>query len=134
MQQQYASFGRRFVAVFLDFLIVGIPTGILNYVLTLVLQTDSTTQLAYVLNIAAGFGYYVLYQSKAGQTLGKKVLGVKVVNAEGHTPSMITFFLREFIGKLVSGLILGIGYLWPLWDKNKQALHDKIASTFVVRV
>ncbi|HCB22768.1 TPA: RDD family protein, partial [Candidatus Daviesbacteria bacterium] len=45
-----------------------------------------------------------------------------------------TFALREILGKLASGLILGIGYLMVAWDSKKQGLHDKIASTYVVRV
>jgi uncharacterized RDD family membrane protein YckC len=36
--------------------------------------------------------------------------------------------------KLVSGVALGLGYLWMLWDPNKQTWHDKVAKTYVVKV
>ena len=77
--------------------------------------------------------YWVVLQHKMGQTLGKKALGIKVVDIEGKTPTYMTFFLREVVGKLISGIILGIGYLMVIWDPNKQGLHDKIASTYVVK-
>lgn len=92
------------------------------------------TTVGTIVNIILGLGYVVVYQAKAGQTLGKKVLGVKVVDVAGKTPSMLTFFLREVLGKTVSSLILLIGYLMILWDSKKQGLHDKIAGTYVVRV
>lgn len=41
--------------------------------------------------------------------------------------------LREVIGKFVSGLVLGIGFFWAIWDKDNQTWHDKIAGTVVVR-
>ncbi|KKQ59381.1 MAG: RDD domain protein, partial [Candidatus Daviesbacteria bacterium GW2011_GWA2_38_17] len=84
--------------------------------------------------LVLAIGYYVWFQSRTGQTLGKKVMKIKVVNATGATPSLGTFALREILGKLASGLILGIGYLMVAWDSKKQGLHDKIASTYVVRV
>lgn len=40
--------------------------------------------------------------------------------------------LRETIGKGVSGILI-IGFFWAIWDKDNQALHDKIAGTVVVR-
>ena len=40
--------------------------------------------------------------------------------------------LRETVGKLVSALILLLGFLWILWDKDRQGWHDKIAGTLVV--
>jgi len=40
--------------------------------------------------------------------------------------------LREWIGRWLSGLLFGLGYLWILLDKDRQAWHDKLASTYVV--
>lgn len=69
-----------------------------------------------------------------GQTVGKKLMGIRVVDIQGTRPSMGKFFLREIIGKmLVNQLTLDIGYLWVLWDSKRQGLHDKIASTYVVK-
>lgn len=136
MNVTYAGAGRRLVAVLLDSLIIGVMTYLIGVVAGL-LSGDILGIGIAVTNIASfviSIGYFVVYQSQAGQTLGKKVMGVKVVNAEGKTPSMVTFFLREIIGKMVSAIILMIGYLMILWDGRKQGLHDKIAGTFVVKV
>jgi len=125
--------GRRFIAALIDGIIITVFSFLVGIVLGLA-GANAQGALSYAVGLLLGIGYYVFYQSSAGQTLGKKVLGIKVVDAQGNKPTAITFFLREIIGKAVSGIILGIGYLMVLWDGKKQALHDKIASTYVVRV
>lgn len=129
----YAGAGRRLVATFLDGIIVGVVSFLFGIVLGLA-GMGAQTALNTVVGFAISIGYWVVYQQQTTQTLGKKVMGLKVVDAQGKTPSMITFFLREFIGKMVSAIILMIGYLMILWDGRKQGLHDKIAGTFVVKV
>lgn len=126
---KYASFGSRFLAILLDSLIVIAA----SFVLTQVFSAVKLAAVAPLFQLVLSFGYSVWYQQKYGQTIGKKVLKIKVVDSSGKTPSLMTFFLREVIGKFVSSLILGIGYLWMLWDGKKQTLHDKIASTYVVQ-
>lgn len=132
---QYASFGTRFLAVLIDGLILGAINFALGMVFGAALGQDSTANglILNVVSIGISVGYVVFYQAAKGQTVGKKVMGIKVVDAQGKTPSAMTFFLREIVGKFISGLTLGIGYLMMLWDVRKQALHDKIASTFVVK-
>lgn len=88
----------------------------------------------YALSLVMSILYYVGLQGYMGQTLGKKVMGIRVVDEKGQKPSYFTFFLREIIGKFVSAIILLIGYFMILWDSKKQGLHDKIASTYVVKV
>ena len=43
-------------------------------------------------------------------------------------------FVREVVGKFLSGLVLCLGYLWMLWDAERQCWHDKLVGTRVVRV
>lgn len=64
-------------------------------------------------------------------SLGKKLFRLTVVDADGRR---LTFFkaLGRNLGKTVSGLVIGIGYLSILWDANKQAWHDKWAKAFVL--
>lgn len=69
-----------------------------------------------------------------GLTPGKKLLGLRVVHRQsGAAPGFGTMFLREIVGRFVSGLIFGLGYLWALFDKNGQAWHDKLAGTVVLK-
>ena len=126
----YAGFWIRFVAALLDSVII-VALSIIVATVFAVIKLAVVGSLA---QLVLTIGYYVWFQSRTGQTLGKKVMKIKVVNATGATPSLGTFALREILGKLASGLILGIGYLMVAWDSKKQGLHDKIASTYVVRV
>jgi uncharacterized RDD family membrane protein YckC len=43
-------------------------------------------------------------------------------------------FFREYVGKFLSSLFFYLGFFWMLWDSQKQAWHDKIAGTVVVKV
>lgn len=128
----YGSPGSRFVAFLIDAVIL----WAINFVVVLVLSgiIKQSQAIAYVFELIISIGYWVVYQSKATQTVGKRLMHLKVVDASGKTPSMMTFFLREIIGKFISAIILLIGYLMILWDGKRQGLHDKIASTFVVKV
>ncbi len=76
--------------------------------------------------------YYWLFTGLKGQTLGKMAVGIKVVNAAGSVPGLGCAALREVLGKIVSAIALWLGFLWVIWDKQKQGWHDKIASTYVV--
>jgi uncharacterized RDD family membrane protein YckC len=78
-------------------------------------------------------GYYLKMLSK-GTTPGKWLLCMQVTNKEdGGYPGLGRMFLREIVGKFVSGLFLGIGYFWAIFDNDGQAWHDKIAGTVVVK-
>ena len=88
---------------------------------------------AVVVGLVLGFGYSVLFTGLRGQTLGKMVFGIMVVDELGDLPGLRRAFVREVPGKLISFLVLGLGFLWIAWDERKQGWHDKIAKTYVVR-
>jgi uncharacterized RDD family membrane protein YckC len=67
-----------------------------------------------------------------GTTPGKSLLGLRVIKTDGSYTGFWTMFLREFIGKFISGFFFCLGYFWAIWDKDRQAWHDKIAGTVVV--
>lgn len=72
---------------------------------------------------------------KFGATLGKKWLKLRIVESTTYgSVGLRKAFLREWVGKLVSTLVFGLGYIWPLIDKGNQAWHDKIGGTFVAAV
>lgn len=125
------GFGPRFLAWLVDLVVLVIVAGIFGALVGLL-----GGNAGWVTNFGSliiSVGYFVFYQEYAGQTLGKKALGIKVVDLNGKKPTYMTFFLREIIGKFISGLVFGLGYLWILWDPKKQGWHDKIASTYVVK-
>jgi uncharacterized RDD family membrane protein YckC len=69
-----------------------------------------------------------------GQTWGRKIVGVKVVDAKtGNVLGIGRAIGRQLAQAIVSGNCV-LGYLWMLWDKEKQTWHDKIIGSIVVRV
>lgn len=73
-----------------------------------------------------------------GQTLGKQAMGLRVVRESGEPITLAQAFWREGVGRILL-IVLTFGFyplidcLWPLWDDDRQTLHDKIAETRVVR-
>jgi uncharacterized RDD family membrane protein YckC len=127
----YAGVGSRFIALLID----GIILGIIGSVIGLIVDGDpaSANGTTSLLSIVISAAYFIGMIGSTGMTLGGRVLGVKVVDANGQQPSYGTAAIR-WIGSYVSAIILLIGYLMAFWDSKKQTLHDKIASTYVVKV
>ncbi len=69
-----------------------------------------------------------------GRTPGKLLLDLRVVNARTGEPPGYGRALIRYIGYFISALPLGLGFLWIVFDRRRQGLHDKIAGTRVVRV
>jgi len=77
--------------------------------------------------------YYALLESSAWQaTLGKKALGLEVTDLDGNRISFGRATGR-FFAKIISSIILGIGYIMAGFTEKKQALHDILAGTLVIR-
>jgi uncharacterized RDD family membrane protein YckC len=91
----------------------------------------STTNLLGLVLRAAYFTYF--HATAAGQTVGNKVVGIRVVDADnGGALSYVRAFLR-YLMSIVSGIPLFLGYLWMLWDDRKQTWHDKVGNSLVVK-
>lgn len=94
--------------------------------------------IAIILVIAGPIFYTIYWTGKEpGQTLGKKALGIRVRHVEqnraiGYGSSAGRYFITVAFGIFYVPLLLD--YLWPLWDKQNQTFHDKVASSIVVRV
>jgi uncharacterized RDD family membrane protein YckC len=116
---------------------LGFWIRLLAWVIDIVLISVIQLLLArFGLNILALFVgpvYTVLLIGLKGQTLGKMALGIVVINELGEVPGLWKAVLREIVGKLISGIALGLGYAWIGWDQEKRGWHDHIASTWVVR-
>lgn len=109
--------------------------------LGLVDQTQKNASFRNVSDIAALFVmllpwvyFWLLTALNKGQTLGKMITGIRVVSAEGEAPGLGQTALRELVGKGLTELAFGLGFLWILWDKQRQGWHDKIAHTYVIKL
>ncbi len=79
------------------------------------------------------FLYFGFFWSKDGQSIGKRMMGIKVIRFNGHYLSFIAAGLRGTLGYWLSGLIFSLGYIWAALDPRCEAWHDKIFSTWVIR-
>jgi uncharacterized RDD family membrane protein YckC len=122
------AFLRRAAAYFIDYAIL-----ILFYVALSPLLAGIPAALRMTLLFALIWSYSALLEGCAMQaTIGKRLLGLKVTDLDGNR---ITFAraTARFAAKLLSGFILGIGYLMAAVTDKEQGLHDKIVSTLVVK-
>lgn len=141
-QARYAGFWWRFLAVLIDGIIIGIPLNILAAALGL----GSSSSGSGSFNYSVGGGgsllttvLFLLYEVLTltywnGQTIGKKICGVRVVNAATGGAVNLGQSVIRYLMKIVSGFVLLLGYLWMLWDPNKQTWHDKVAKTYVIKL
>jgi uncharacterized RDD family membrane protein YckC len=127
----YAGFWVRFVAVLID----GIALQAVIWIIRLITDTSLLHPPVWLTIVQ-----YLLYWTYAtvltvifGQTLGKMIFGIRVVRQNGKANSWGPILLRETVGKLVSGILLLIGYIIAAFDPNKRALHDHLAKTYVVK-
>jgi len=146
---RYAGFWRRFVAHLIDQCIMGI-VGIILFVPVFVIfgigigagvaeESPGTIGVFVLLILAAAavlvviqWLYYALMESSSRQaTLGKLALGIIVTDLSGAKISFGRATGRYF-GKIISGLILYIGYIMAGLTEKKQALHDIMAGCLVV--
>lgn len=135
----YASFSRRVIASLIDGTILSIVSFVVGGLLAVLF--DSSDAVAVVSSIAAlglYFWYYTHFYARSGQTPGKRVVGIRVIAADGSLLTGGKAFGRVlvyFIESLMIYFIVGIlGFLWMLWDKDKQTWHDKIVKSYVIRV
>lgn len=141
----YAGFWLRFAAYIIDSIIWNILSfvfilisygGFANYFQSLSNPSMifSSTFWAFIgLNIIAGFIYFCGLESSSKQgTIGKIAVGIKVTNMSGERISLLNSFGRH-LAMIPSGLIFFIGFIMAGLTEKKQALHDMMASTLVVK-
>lgn len=138
-QFEYGGFWRRFFAMILDAILLGVVASGIGAALGMVWSPRSRNSLetlmivSYVLQFAISFLYFTIRESsKEGATFGKMLLGIKVTDLQGNRISYGKACIRYF-GKIISSIILCIGYIMAAFTEKRQGLHDIIAGTLVVR-
>lgn len=129
----YAGFWRRAAAIIIDGLVVGIPLAIVfapfggNNI-----NGGGYTGFG-LLRALIYLAYFALMESSSYQaTVGKMALGIKVTDIDGNKLTLGRALGRN-AAKYISALICFIGFILAAFTQRKQALHDMIASTLVVR-
>ena len=130
--KKFAGFWRRLLAFSLDLFISFIIGLLLGVVLTVFLSISLDENQATRFGMLIWWLYFACMESSKYQaTLGKMALGIKVVDLNGNRVSFLRATGRHF-SKIVSMMILGIGFLMIAFTKNKQGLHDIMSNSFVV--
>ncbi|MDZ4696305.1 MAG: RDD family protein [Deltaproteobacteria bacterium] len=151
LRVQAATFSRRALAVSIDALLLTVIVLAVLFACALVLDVKLPTArefgpdllVAGMLDrnpMAVGavgllFGQTALYHfymvGLLGQTIGLRVCGLRVISSRGTTPGPARGLLR-FLAICLSVMPAGLGWLWCLFDRERRALHDHLAGTYVI--
>jgi uncharacterized RDD family membrane protein YckC len=131
-----ADYGQRVAAFLID---VGIPSGLLAAALIAALITGDGLVIVVVHGLSTVVA--VLFtvwncgwcQGRSGQSIGKRMLGTRLVGAATGRPVGVGRALGRHVAHVLDGVPLALGYLWPLWDERRQTFADKVCGTLVVQ-
>lgn len=145
---QYGGFWIRVVAYIIDAILLGVAMYILQTVTGINMGmsysanlgdmgaaggTNASSPLGSLLSIVIGVAYFAGLESSNWQaTVGKKALGLVVTDTSGNRISFLRAVGRYF-AKILSAIILLIGFIMVGFTERKQGLHDMIASTLVLK-
>jgi uncharacterized RDD family membrane protein YckC len=137
-RHRYAGFWIRVAATMIDsLLLVGISFLIFNPIRRATGYEGAIFSPIDLIELIVDFLYIILLTWWSGQTLGKMLTGIRVISARnGGIRGKLTLgqvILREVVGKMLSSIPLGLGFLWVAWGDRKRGWHDMIAKTFVIR-
>lgn len=120
-----AGIGLRFVALFID--------GVILLVVQLVFLLVLGQGIARLVGLVLGIAYYTYFESQpAGQTPGKKIMSIRVIDFETGGPIDSSRALIRSLVRMASGFVCLVGYIWAFFNKEKQTWHDLAARTVVV--
>jgi uncharacterized RDD family membrane protein YckC len=138
----YAGFWIRFVAKFIDGLLLGVVNGVLTMISGMVLSMGGAEEngvlaavvmvVMMLVQVAISLVYSGWFLSKYAATPGKMALGLKVIRPGGE-PMTFGRGVGRTLAEMVSAITLYIGYIMAGFDQEKRSLHDRIADTRVVR-
>src|SRR3954471_23254937 len=112
-----AGFGQRLGAYLIDIIIIAIGAGIVGGIIAAAGGgSDAGIGLGYLLYIIGAAVYFSVFDGSAsGQTIGKRMLGIRVYDFSRGGPIGLGRGFIRYLGRLVSATLCGLGYLWALW-------------------
>jgi uncharacterized RDD family membrane protein YckC len=148
-QYNYAGFGIRFAAKFVDGILLGVTSvavnmsiskalfGFPNYFGTALMRVTPHQRLVFQAitfptGIAIAIAYACFFISRWDATPGKMAAGLKLIRSDGSKLS-IGRIVGRYFAEWLSGMILFIGYFMVLFDDQRRALHDRICDTRVIK-
>jgi uncharacterized RDD family membrane protein YckC len=122
---EYADWGTRVASYAIDFIALSVIANIVSA------GSDVLGTLLSLLAFAFGI-YNAWLNGSTGQSVGKKIMGTKVVGEATGQPIGGGLGIVRYLAHIVDAIICFIGFLFPLWDAKKQTLADKIMKTVVI--
>jgi uncharacterized RDD family membrane protein YckC len=121
-----AGFWIRFGAALID----GIGFTIISFALRAAIGAAGS-----IVAIVIAIAYFSYFEgSPSGQTIGKKLVGIRVIDFNTGGPIGYGRAAVRYVARILSAIVIFIGYLWMLWDPEKQTWHDKLSGSVVVPV
>lgn len=146
-QVTYANWGYRVASYLIDSLIASVPV-LIAYVIIIGATAASSSGpnpaapsgfvlvvviVLYLASIGVAIWNVCIRQGRTGQTLGKQAVGTRLISMQTGRPiGGLMAFLRA-VCHIVDGLPCYLGFLWPIWDTQRQTFADKIVNTVVVK-
>jgi len=149
VEEHFGGFWRRAMAFFIDKVIlffisvitlivgilalwIGFPSQYREILPEGLMELSITFMVVYFLmSVMLDMFYFTYFHGTVGQTPGKMMFGLKVVQSTGERMTLGIGFLR-WVGYVVSKIFFYLGFLWIAFDGKKQGWHDKIAGTIVI--
>jgi uncharacterized RDD family membrane protein YckC len=134
---EQAGFGLRFGALLFDLLTMMMAWMAATFLLSYLSNksvVSSNGMLAAVYLVAFGLFLvnFVLLAGLSGKTIGKHIIGIRIVREDGEPLGPASAAYRHLVGYPLSALGAFLGFLWILWDPKQQGWHDKLVRTMVV--
>ncbi|WP_410511079.1 RDD family protein [Paenibacillus sp. BR2-3] len=124
-----AGFWIRVLANILDTIVVMIPLAFISYLITGDWENDIYT------NILSGLYYLILPVIWFGYTVGKRMVGIRIVKVNGETVGFGTMLMRVIVASIIYGITFGIAVIVSAFmmgmREDKRSIHDLIAGTYV---
>ena len=151
MEYSYGGFWRRAMAFFIDKIILfftslfilfigvlSLTLGFMSHYRDMLPERFEELTIIFVAvylftTISISMFYFTYFHGASGQTPGKMIFGLKVIQSSGEQMTFGLAFLR-WVGYIISAFVFYLGFIWIAFDKRKQGWHDKIAGTVVIRV
>lgn len=133
-----ASIGLRGGAFLLDYILtLLVPAVALSLALLFKRALPSVSYFILFVGYLAAFALvlfnWVYLSARDGQSLGQRLIGIRVIRADGAPLTYKTAALRHLVGYPLAIFVGGLGILWMLFDARQQGWHDKLAGTLVVK-
>jgi uncharacterized RDD family membrane protein YckC len=120
-----ANFGQRLLAYLVDLVLLA--------VVGIIVRAVFGTDFGNFVNFLVGLAYIVYLEgSPSGQTVGKKVLNIRVVDFDTGGPIGYGRAAIRYLARILSAIPCLLGFFWMIWDKERQTWHDKLSNSVVV--